>query len=354
MVWDKCQVPDKQFVFPRAAWGNSSWPRAIREKRTICANEPSTLIPEGHIAISRHISLPLIHRGEVVGLLLVANKETDYCAEDLELLKTIGNVIAPVLDARLQRDRQEKARARADQELRARTAELEAANKELEAFSYSVSHDLRAPVRAVDGYGRILVEDYAEHLDQEGRRVLGVISSETKRMGQLIDDLLAFSRLGRQPLEPFSIDMTALAKAVFAELAAQAPLRAVRFECQPLPPAHGDRALLRVVWANLLSNALKFTQPREPALINIGSRQQDGQTVYYVSDNGVGFDMKYGDKLFGVFQRLHSAEEFDGTGVGLALVQRVIHRHGGRVWAEGKVNQGATFYFWLPDKKGQP
>ena len=183
--------------------------------------------------------------------------------------------------------------------------------------------------------------------------MLGVISGETQRMGQLIDDLLAFSQLGRQKLESSDTDMTALAQAVYERLAAQAPERALQLELKPLAPAHGDRAMMQVVWDNLLSNAIKFTKHRDPAMIEIGSRQEDGQDVYYVKDNGAGFDMKYAHKLFGVFQRLHSTEEFEGTGVGLALIQRVIHRHGGRVWAEGKVNEGATFYFSLPRMKGK-
>ena len=241
-----------------------------------------------------------------------------------------------------------------EQRVQDRTAQLEAANKELEAFSYSVSHDLRAPLRAIDGFGRILLEDYEGRLDPEGRRVLGVISSETRRMGQLIDDLLGFSRLGRQKLEPSEIDMAAMAQSVFEEQATQAPKRVLQLEVKSLPPAHGDHAMIRVVLGNLISNAIKFTAPRNPAVIEIGSRQQDGQAVYYVKDNGVGFDMTYAHKLFGVFQRLHSAEEFEGTGVGLALIQRVIHRHGGRVWAEGRVNDGAIFSFSLPDMKGTP
>ena len=231
--------------------------------------------------------------------------------------------------------------------------QLEAANKELEAFSYSVSHDLRAPLRAIDGYGRILVEDYTERLDDEGRRVLAVISSETRRMGQLIDDLLAFSRLGRQKLEMSEINMTTLAQAVFEEQLAQAPERNLQVDLKPMSPAYGDRAMLRVVFTNLISNAIKFTKHCDPAQIEIGSRNEDGQVVYYVKDNGAGFDMKYASKLFGVFQRLHSTEEFEGTGVGLALIQSVIRHHGGRIWAEAKVNEGATFTFALPNKKGK-
>ncbi|MCX6545492.1 MAG: PAS domain S-box protein [Acidobacteria bacterium] len=243
--------------------------------------------------------------------------------------------------------------AELEQRVRGRTAQLEASNKDLEAFSYSVSHDLRAPLRAIDGFGRILKEDYESHLDAEGQRLLGVISSETQRMGHLIDDLLVFSRLGRQNMEALDIDMTDMAQAVFDEQAAQAPERALQLELKPLPPTQGDRAMLRVVLGNLLSNAIKFTRPRNPAVIEIGSRREDEQDVYYVKDNGVGFDMRYAHKLFGVFQRLHSSDEFEGTGVGLALAQRVVQRHGGRIWAEANVNEGAVFSFSLPNMKEQ-
>ena len=229
-----------------------------------------------------------------------------------------------------------------------RTAQLELANQELEAFSYSVSHDLRAPLRAIDGFAHILDEDYMARLDQEGQRVLGVICSEAKRMGRLIDDLLAFSRLNRRPLHVAEIDLASLAQAVFDECAAHEPGRHLHFHLEPLPPAHGDPSLLRQVLVNLLSNAIKYTRPKDPAEIRIGGRTEADANLYFVQDNGVGFDMKYVGKLFGVFQRLHAEEEFEGTGVGLALVQRVIHRHGGRVWAEGSLNQGATFSFTLP------
>jgi PAS domain S-box-containing protein len=235
-----------------------------------------------------------------------------------------------------------------EQRVKDRTAQLETANKELEAFSYSVSHDLRAPLRAIDGFARILEEDYTARLDDEGRRLLGIICGEAKRMGQLIDDLLAFSRMSRQQTELAQIDMTALAQAVFDEHAAQAPGRQLRLKLQPLPPARGDRALLRQALANLISNAIKYTRSRAVADIEIGGRAEGGENLYHVKDNGVGFDMKYAGKLFGVFQRLHTADEFEGNGVGLALVQRVIHRHGGRVWAEGKLNEGSAFYFTLP------
>jgi PAS domain S-box-containing protein len=231
-----------------------------------------------------------------------------------------------------------------------RTAQLEAANKELEAFSYSVSHDLRAPLRAIDGFSRVILEDYTDKLDDEGKRYLNIIGSNTKKMGQLIDDLLVFSRLGRQEIRVSEMDMGKLAKAVSDELKLIIPERKIHFTIKPLSPIHGDQAMIRQVFVNLLSNAVKFTRPKENAMIEVGGSNEGDENVYYVKDNGVGFDMQYVDKLFGVFQRLHSSEEFEGTGVGLAIVQRIIHRHGGRVWAEGKVGEGAIFYFTLPNR----
>ncbi|MEI8037368.1 MAG: PAS domain S-box protein [Verrucomicrobiota bacterium] len=234
-------------------------------------------------------------------------------------------------------------------DLLTRAAELEASNRELEAFSYSISHDLRSPLRAVDGFSRMVLKDCAEQLDAQGQRMLGVIRSETQRMGQLIDDLLAFSRLGRQPIEQKRIEMDALAKQVFDELSALEPARKLRLTLHPLPSACGTRAMILQVWVNLISNAIKFTKERELGEIEIGAQDgEDGAPVYYVRDNGAGFDMQYANKLFGVFERLHSQSEFPGTGVGLALVQRILHRHGGRVWAQAAVNQGATFFFTLP------
>jgi PAS domain S-box-containing protein len=237
-------------------------------------------------------------------------------------------------------------------DLQSRAAQLEAANKELEAFSYSVSHDLRAPLRALDGFSRMVLADYAPKLDDEGRRMLGVIHNEAQRMGQLIDDLLAFSRLGRQPIGSARIDMEGMARDIFQKLAALEPERQVRCDPHPLPPAFGTEAMVRQVWVNLIGNALKFTKQCEVAEIGIGAQEgASGEWVYFVKDNGVGFDMRYVDKLFGVFQRLHSQTEFPGTGVGLALVQRIVQRHGGRIWAEAEVNRGATFYFTLPNQK---
>ena len=235
-----------------------------------------------------------------------------------------------------------------EQRVTERTAQFQIANQELEAFSYSVSHDLRAPLRAIDGFARILAEDYTARLDDEGRRVLAIICDEATRMGQLIDDLLAFSRMNRRQIESRAVDLAGLAQDVFDECAALAPGRQLQFRAQSLPPAFGDHAMLRQVLINLLSNAIKYTRLRPVAKIEVGGRAAEGEHLYFVKDNGVGFDMRYVDKLFGVFQRLHSDAEFEGTGVGLALVQRIIHRHGGRVWADAKLDEGATFYFTLP------
>ncbi|MGA9752126.1 MAG: PAS domain S-box protein [Acidobacteriota bacterium] len=226
--------------------------------------------------------------------------------------------------------------------------QLEAANKELESFSYSVSHDLRAPLRAIDGFSRAVEEDYGERLDDEGRRLLGIIRSSTRQMGQLIDDLLDLSRAGRHELRRGPVDMTALARVAFEGLAGAQPGPGVTFHLAPLENASGDPALLKQVWVNLMSNALKFSAGRAPAVIEVGGRRDGAEVVYWVRDNGVGFDDRYAHKLFGVFQRLHGTGEFPGTGVGLAIVKRIVNRHGGRVWAESRLGEGATFFFSLP------
>jgi PAS domain S-box-containing protein len=238
-----------------------------------------------------------------------------------------------------------------EQRVKRRTAQLEAANRELESFSYSVSHDLRAPLRAIDGFSRILRKEHAEGLDAEGHRLLGIIRANTRRMDRLIEDLLAFSRLGRREVKVGDLDMAGLVKDVVGELQDTLGDRRVQWDLKPLPASRADRALMQQVWVNLLGNALKFTRPRESAVIEVGGRPEGDEDVYYVKDNGVGFDMQYAHKLFGVFQRLHRSEEFEGTGVGLALVQRIVQRHGGRIWAEGQVNRGATFYFSLPRRQ---
>ncbi len=225
---------------------------------------------------------------------------------------------------------------------------LKLANRELEAFSYSVAHDLRAPLRGINGFSKILLEDYADKVDDEGKDHLLRIAAAAERMGQLIDALLALSRVSRAEVHRETVDMTRLAEAVVKHLRQVQPDRAVEFVGQPGVWACGDPTLLRAVLENLLGNAWKFTGTRQDARVALGCEQKDGGDVYYVRDNGAGFDMTYAEKLFAPFQRLHTVKEFAGTGIGLATVQRIVHRHGGRIWAEGVVNQGATFRFTLP------
>jgi signal transduction histidine kinase len=237
-----------------------------------------------------------------------------------------------------------------EQRVQERTSQLEVANKELESFSYSVSHDLRAPLRAIDGFSRILNEDYAAQLPQEAQRYLDLIRSNAKQMGRLVDDLLNFSRLGRQVMQKQSVHPADLVRQVLDELQSEQQGRKLNISIGELPVIQADPSLLKQVYVNLLSNALKYTRVRDEAEIEVGAINANGNggdTVYYIRDNGAGFDMQYANKLFGVFQRLHRAEDFEGTGVGLAIVQRIVQRHGGRVWAEAEVNKGATFSFTL-------
>jgi signal transduction histidine kinase len=358
-IWDRCQVPEKTFVFPRKKWGHSSWVRSIKEKKTIYTNEISTLVPKGHVAISRHISMPIIYRGEVIGLLQVANKQTDYEQEDIEVLETIGNHIAPILNARLQRDTQEKHRRQAEKKIRKlneelaqrvieRTAQLEAANKELEAFSYSVSHDLRAPIRHIAGFVELLMQNTAQTLDEKSARYLNIISNSTKHMGHLIDDILSFSRMGKAEMKKSPVNLDQIVKEAMNELQTEMKGRDIAWNINSLTEVPGDPAMLKLVWVNLINNALKFTCTQPQARIEIGWDDNKDELIFYIKDNGVGFDMTYADKLFNLFQRLHRKEDFEGTGVGLANIRRIIQRHGGRTWAEGKVDEGATFYFSLP------
>jgi PAS domain S-box-containing protein len=237
----------------------------------------------------------------------------------------------------------EGAQQTLEERVQERTTQLASANAELETFSYSVSHDLRAPLRAISGFSRILAEEHAGSLDTEGMRYLRTVQDGAQQMGQLVDDLLAFSRLGREALKLRELNSRELVDAALATLEPMREGRSVELTIQRLPAVHGDATLLKQVWVNLISNALKYTRERDPAVIVIGSRRERNTDVFFVQDNGAGFDMKYADKLFGVFQRLHRAEDYEGTGVGLALVQRIIHRHGGAIWATRRKTSARHF-----------
>ena len=265
----------------------------------------------------------------------------------------MGAVVALLTQKVTQRKQEQEELRRINETLEqrvlARTAELDATNKELEAFSYSVAHDLRAPLRHMVGFIRLLKKHAVASLDERNQRYLGIISDSARQMGLLIDDLLAFSRVGRAELKLLPVSLQQLVQEAMQELREETQGRDIAWKIGQLPEVMVDRSMMRLVMINLLANAVKFTGKRERAEIEVGvSPDEAGGIVVFVRDNGVGFDMEYADKLFGVFQRLHPAEEYEGTGIGLANVQRIIHRHKGRTWARGEVGEGATFYFSLP------
>ncbi|MFA7419145.1 MAG: response regulator [Melioribacteraceae bacterium] len=282
-------------------------------------------------------------------------KLEDKMRQTEENEKKLKEYVKELEDSLLERQKAEEEIKKLNEELEnrveERTAQLKTINQELEAFSYSVSHDLRAPLRALNGFAKILLEDHSDSFNSEAAGLLNSIIANAKKMSQLIDDLLSFSRLIRQEIKYSEVDMFSMAKSVFQELILGRDSQKIEFQLNNIPKAFSDPSMIRQVWINIISNAIKFSSLREKQIIEIGSRQEGNESVYYVKDNGVGFDMAYNSKLFSVFQRLHSLKDFEGTGVGLAIVQRIIHRQNGRVWAEGKVDEGATFYFSIPYKR---
>jgi PAS domain S-box-containing protein len=350
-IWDTCQVPDKHIVFKKftGLWG---W--VLTNRRPVLTNAPvddprSSGTPSGHVPIHRFLSAPALIGETLVGQLSVANADYDYTARELEVIERLANLYAIAIQRWQAEEEIKKYRNQLEGLVKERTVELEATNKELEAFAYSVSHDLRAPLRHIDGFLELLQKKAENALDEQARHYMNTISDAANKMGRLVDDLLSFSRMGRHAMSARPVDLGSLVREVIGELETDAAARSIDWRIGGLPAVSGDAAMLRIALVNLISNALKFTRSRQEARIEIGSiAGQTSETVIFVRDNGVGFDMAYADKLFGVFQRLHRAEEFEGTGIGLANVGRIIARHGGRTWAEGEPDQGAAFYFALP------
>jgi len=351
--WNACKVPKDEAEKLLKNMPNRGINRiGLREQTSWIINDPavhpeSVERPQGHPPLASFLGVPLRYVGGITGMIALANKEGGYGQDDQRDVEALSVAFVEALNRR----RAEKRINELNDELNRHLLRVDAANKELEAFSYSVSHDLRAPLRHITGFVELLHERDQAALDEKSRHYLEVISESAVKMGALIDDLLAFSRMGRAEMMNAGVDLGRLVQEVVAGLEAETKGREIDWAIAPLPVVDGDAAMLRQVLVNLVANALKFTRPRPRARIEIGAvTEEPHETRIFVRDNGVGFDMKYAEKLFTLFQRLHDPEEFEGTGVGLANVQRIIHRHGGRVWAEGLPDGGATFWFALPGR----
>jgi PAS domain S-box-containing protein len=350
-----CQAEGKGLHYPISEAG--VWVDCFHARAPVIHNDYASLphrkgMPEGHASVAREIVVPVLRNDIVVAIMGVGNKPVDYVQQDVEVVEALTSMLMDLVDRKRAEDDLLRLNADLEDRVRQRMAELEAANEELEAFSYSVSHDLRAPLRAIDGYAQALLEDCSERLDEPGRGYLDRVRANAQRMGRLIDDLLKLSRVTRAKVRAEEVSISAIAASIAKELRRKEPGRRVDVAIAKDLASTGDPRLIEALLTNLLGNAWKFTARRPHAHIEVGAADYDGERAFFVRDDGAGFDMAYSDKLFGAFQRLHSSAEFEGTGIGLATVKRIAHRHGGRVWAEGAVDSGATFYFTLPAPQG--
>jgi signal transduction histidine kinase len=359
-------IANKELAFQNDEKENRAAELIIANKELAFQNEEKETLAAELIIANKELAFQNVEKEQRAAELVIANKELAFQNEEKE--RRAAELIIANKELAFQNTEKEKRAeelSTANRELKKaeddirklndeleqkvieRTAQLEAVNKELGSFSYSVSHDLRAPIRAINGYTKILAEDYGDVLDADGADILRSIMHNSKKMGELIDDLLAFSKLGRKQVSFFEVDMNELVQAVKDELTFDAGEQIPIFEIADLPPASADKSLIKQVWINLIANAIKYSRYKPETRISIGAYEKNDLIVYYVKDTGAGFDMQYYDKLFGVFQRLHSQEEFEGTGIGLAIVQKLVDRHNGTVWAESVLEEGSCFYFSL-------
>jgi PAS domain S-box-containing protein len=339
-------IANKELLFQNEEKENRAAELAIANKELAFQNEEKENRAAELVIANKELLFQNEEKENRAAELVIANKELAFQNEEKE--KRAEELVFANRELKQAEDDIRKLNDELENKVIERTAQLEAVNKELGSFSYSVSHDLRAPIRAINGYSKILVEDYAEKFDADGEKVLHSIMHNSKKMGDLIDDLLAFSKLGRKQVTVSEINMMNLVRQVREELIFDEAENLPAFTIKLLPAAKGDQSLIKQVWINLISNAIKYSKYKPITKVEIGAYEKDNLVVYFVKDEGAGFDMQYYDKLFGVFQRLHSQEEFEGTGIGLAIVQKIVHRHGGTVWAESKINEGTCFYFSLP------
>ncbi len=350
-VMAECTIANPQTIYHLEKTG--IWGEVVRQRKPVILNDfaaPHPLkkgYPEGHTPLLRFFSVPVFSEGRIVAVTGFANRPTDYTDSDINQMTLLMDSVWKIVERKQAEEEIQKLNQELETRVIERTALLETSNKELEAFAYSVSHDLRAPLRGIDGFSLALLEDYADKLDAEGKDSLERVRAGAVKMGQLIDAMLNLSRLTRGEIKTAEVDLSALAKSAADELAKSEPDRRVEFDIAESVTIKGDPAMLRAVIDNLFENAWKFTGKRDESRIEFGLTQNEGKTAYFVRDNGSGFDMTYANKLFTAFQRLHGTADFPGLGIGLATVQRIVHLHGGSVWAEGEVGKGATFYFTL-------
>jgi PAS domain S-box-containing protein len=344
----KIRFPKREDGLYNGLWGHTLNTKEPFYDNAALKNPASVGIPEGHIMIQNFLSVPVLMADELVGQIALSNSTRDYTDRDLEAVTRIAKFFGLAIQDKRAEEEIRTLNQELEQRVHERTIQLETTNKELEAFAYSVSHDLRAPLRHIGGFIDLLKEQVGTSLDDKGSHYIEIISDSASKLGQLIDDLLSFSRMVCQEMKMQEVNLGTIAFDVMGELEAETAERNIQWHIKDLPTVRGDKSLLRIVMMNLFSNAVKFTRTQERAVIETGSEYRNGAMVIFVRDNGVGFDQKYAKDLFGVFKRLHRVDEFEGTGIGLATVQRIIQRQGGRIWAEGELDRGSTFYFSLP------